>query len=215
MKLSEQSFHENTTVISVPANTSELSIKELKHIDTYYMENNAEYKAIVHEYNKDKVRNRREKRFEVFPSKDEWSPSERILDSLEKQLLCGPSSTVTKLKQVQKKAPETSRWITYTCMHHEENRRVSSSYVCASNANNMPQFGQITKLICHAFMEKNTIFAEVSLFSTAKYDAELAMWFINHDLKQTSQLYALEELSDPLVVANDKESSTTWFLNYI
>ena len=64
-------------------------------------------------------------------------------------------------------------------------------------------------------MKKNTIFAEVSLFSTAKYDAELAMWFINHDLKQTSQLYALEELSDPLVVANDKESSTTWFLNYI
>ena len=77
-------------------------------------------------------------------------------------------------------------------MHHKENRNVSSSYVCASSANNMPQFGQITKLVCHAFMKKNTIFAEVSLFSTAKYDAELAMWFINRDLKQTSQLYALE-----------------------
>lgn len=60
MKLSEQSFCNDTTnykVISVPANASELSMKELKRIDNYYLQNITEYKAIVDEYNTDKARN--------------------------------------------------------------------------------------------------------------------------------------------------------------
>lgn len=74
-------------------------------------------------------------------------------------------------------------------MHLEESRRVSSSYVFISNASNLPQFGQITKLIYHVFMGRDTTFADITPFGTAKYDAELGMWFVTHNLEQEHQYH--------------------------
>jgi len=78
--------------------------------------------------------------------------------------------------------------------------------------NAIPQFGYIKNLFAHCFAENNTIFAEKDLFGEAHHDEELTIWFTPTPTI-ISAFLTLKEISEPLVVANDDESSVIWFLN--
>ena len=227
MRLSEQIDDTTTDVTFNSAQSCELNCNQLMWINNHYLKTIPQYKPLMDEYNRELTRNRRLKKFKVFPSKHNWTPSDRCLTALEKELLNGPSPTIKVLKKVQLKVPGTGRWVTYNtrtqCMRPSP--RVSSSYVCVNHSiagTCRPKFGIITKLILHNFIGRDTLLAEIRLLGSSKFDAELAMWYAKcvEDKEQLQigyDLYALQDVSEPLVVACEKENITTtciWFLNY-
>lgn len=219
MRLSEQIIDNNATdVMFIPAHyCCELSCDQHSWIHNHYMKSILHYKSLMDVYEKDKIRNKKLKKVKVFPSRDKWTPSAWSLTAFEK-LLSGPSPTVSVLRKVQQKLPGTGRWITYTST---QCKRVSSSYVCVNHniaSSCKPIFGQITKLIVHNFVGKDTMFAELTLLDSSNFDVKLAMWCAKSvEDKEQTVLYVLQDLSQPLVVACEREIIATtciWFLNY-
>ena len=97
----------------------------------------------------------------LFPSQENWKPPARELLPDEKELLLGPSKSVSMLKRLQMRAMTTGRWITYSASKYEQSSRVSSSYVSLNLVEN--RIGQITRIFSHTFARCETIFVEISL----------------------------------------------------
>lgn len=83
-----------------------------------------------------------------------------------------------------------------------------------------PKFAQITRLLMHSYVEKNSVFAKVIFLGESSFDTELDMWYAKSlEDENVKALYVLQDLSQPLVVACENEDVTTtctcvWFLNY-
>ena len=62
------------------------------------------------------------------------------------------------------------------------------------------------------------ILAEIRLLDSSTFDAELTMWYARSvEEKEKTDLYVLHNVSEPLVVACERENIITtcvWFLNY-
>ena len=76
-----------------------------------------------------------------------------------------------------------------------------------------PQFGQILRMYSHSFLNETTIICEVNILSSSSYDDELKMWYTSDNV-ETKNYFVLEEMSSPLIVSIEKETSRIWFLNY-
>lgn len=222
MRLSEQIIDDTTTDVTFDCAQKhhELSCDQQIWINHHYLKNIPQYESLINEYDKENILNRRLKKFKVFPSKDKWTPSDRNLTAVEKELLSGPSPTVKVLRKVQLKLPGTGRWITYTSTQCKRSR-VSSSYVCVNHniaSRCKPKFGQIVRLILHNFVGNDMILAEIRLLDSSTFNAELAMWYARSvEEKEQTDLYVLYDVSEPLVVACERENISTtcvWFLNY-
>ena len=72
----------------------------------------------------------------------------------------------------------------------------------------------------HSYGGKDNIFAEVIILGESSFDTELAMWYaksIKDENVTALYMCALQDLSQPLVVACENENTVTtcvWFLNY-
>ena len=62
------------------------------------------------------------------------------------------------------------------------------------------------------------ILVEMTLLDSSTFDAELAMWYPRSvEEKEQTDLYVLHDVSEPLLVACERENISTtcvWFLNY-
>ena len=76
----------------------QLQSSELKLLNKFYLAKLPEYKAITVAYNA--AMKAMPDHQNVLPSKSEWNPPGRHILPSEKQLLCGPSQTITVLQKV-------------------------------------------------------------------------------------------------------------------
>ena len=53
----------------------------------------------------------------------------------------------------------------------------------------------------------------VTLYDDATFDQDVGMWF-TQSVKESLVISPIEDLSEPLVVAQDNENMVTWFLSY-
>lgn len=150
-----------------------------------------------------------------FPPVEEWQPSKRMLNSFEQSLLAGPTLTLVPIKRVKMKMPKTRRWIVYTAAKYETSLRVASSYVCVNITCSKPQFGRIINLYSHTFEGYNSFISKIQLYqATAGYDEELKMWHVPQQATDRVAYHFLDQISVPLIIANDPENNFIWFLNY-
>lgn len=77
----------------------------------------------------------------------------------------------------------------------------------------VPEFGHIKRIFTHDFGEQKTLFAEADVFDSVQFDSDLDMWFTQLQVKH-SALFPLDNFSEPLVIAVDKNNSFIWFINY-
>ena len=203
-------------VILTPSINSikELTSKELKQLDGYYLEEIPEYTVLMTEYNKERKKSISSRRKSLFPSKEKWTPPARELTSYEQELLLGPSPTVTLLRRVQICDIRSRRWVTYSAAESEQSMRVSSSYVSTKHfTDGSPQFGRITRIFSHSFAKQHTIFVHLSLYSTPTLNTDVNMWSAPALASGSTTLLPVSDVSYPLVVA--REDDTIWFLNYV
>ena len=138
--------------------------------------------------------------------------------SQSKSTLDGLTLQISPIKNVQIKNISTGRWITYAGANYEKYKnRISSSYVSIHHTDTTstmdPQFGQIVRLYSHIFLNETTIICEVNILSSSNYDSELEMWYTSDNIEM-KRYFVLEEVSYPLVVSIEKETSRIWFINY-
>ena len=181
-------------------------------IINYYAKRIPTYAALMEEYEKDKAKDRTSQ--SKFPPVEQWQPSKLMLNTLEQSLLAGPSLTLVSIKRVRMKMPKTRRWIVYTAAKYETSLRVASSYVCVNITCIEPQFGRIIDLYSHTFGGCNSFISKIQLYQAAKYDAELKMWHVPQQATDKIAYCFLDQISVPLIIANDSENSFIWFLNY-
>ena len=209
-------MHETGNVIQTPVVdcNEDLTPNEMEELNSYYLKKLPNYAALMDEYEKEKQRSITSRRKSTFPSKENWKPPARELLPDEKELLLGPSKSVSMLKRLQIRAMRTGRWITYSATKYEQSSRVSSSYVALNLVENRtPQFGQITRIFSHTFARCDTIFVEISLFDTPMLDNDTSMWTVPLP-SRTTTITSVQDISQPLVIAREEDENALWFLNY-
>lgn len=217
MKMCKEASTEPTSNIkATPALSDTLKDDELKRVDEIYASTCIQYNNLLQEYKKDKVRNKKVKKHKDFPTKGEWKPSLRILDDFERELVVGPQRNITILKRIEIREPGTGQWFTYGIKSYESSKRVISSYICVNHGipdKEKPIFGRITKAFQHFFANKVTYFVLVDVYDTATLNTELNMWFVKLSITEKA-IFQLDDVSYPLVVAEDETKSLLWFLKY-
>ena len=214
MKLSQGEVEDAKTLIThATTSTACLNTSQQKAVDEFYMRKLPEYKALLVEYESDQAHYSRKRMKSLFPTKQEWNPRGRELCFNERLLLCGPPPEITLLKQVEIYMSSKNRWIVYSNVPlHEKRSRAASCYVQVNQDKSKPQFGCIKQLFTNSFAETNTVFATLNTFGPPSCDEESEIWFVSGDITGTV-LLPLEEISEPLVIARENESSAIWFLN--
>ena len=217
MQMSKQASTDKDLIVT-PAATADsiisLTDNQQKWLHAYYLMKIPEYQTITKEYMADKAKNVKLRKKSIFPSKEKWSPPLRQLSAIERQFLIGPPSSATLLKRVQFCLPNTGKWITYSSLQFQQSARISSANVCVSSDHSKtPQFGQITTIFSHTFGNHTGIFAMVTIYDDATFDQDVGMWF-TQSVKESLVISPIEDLSEPLVVAQDNENMVTWFLSY-
>ena len=77
-----------------------------------------------------------------------------------------------------------------------------------------PQFGRIIDLFSHTFGGYDSFIAKVKLYQTAIHSTELNMWHVPQQATDNTAYCFLDEISVPLIIANDNETHSIWFLNF-
>ena len=182
MKMSEETSTEPCRNIkATPARSDELTDDELKCSDEIYASTCVQYKDLLMEYEVDKARNKKIKKYKHFPTIANWKPLHRDLSDFEKEVVTGPRSSTTILKRVELREPGIGQWFTYSSKAYESSKRVVSSYVCVNHGicdKAIPIFGRIAKAFQHSFASTVTYFVVVDVYDTATFNAELSMWFV-------------------------------------
>jgi len=207
MKMSEEiSTEPCRNIKATPARRDELTDDELKCIDEIYASTCVQYKDLLMEYEVDKARNKKIKKYKCFQTIANWKPLRRHLSDFEKEVVAGPQSSTTILKHVELREPGTGQWFTYSSKAYESSKRVVSSYVCVNHGicdKAIPIFGRIAKAFQRSFASTVTYFVVVDVYDTATFNTELSMWFVKPSVTKKG-VFLLEDVSHPLVVAEDE-----------
>jgi len=127
-------------------------------LNKFYLAKLPEYKVITVAYNA--AMKAMHDHQNVPPSKSEWNPPGRHILPSEKQLLCGPSQTITVLQKVHFPNPNTNRLMMYSSYSKSNiSSRVCYAYVCSNYQKlqptaTVPQFGFINKLFYISLVDR-------------------------------------------------------------
>ena len=156
----------------------------------------------------------------LFPDKAEWNPPGRILSSIERHLLLGPSNEVFYYNKLAVRDQNTNRLSYYSTKPADlKSAKMNSSFVSLGKGqeSTSPKFGCILSLFSHSFIE-TTFWAVLEVFTQTTYDTDCNMWHVpvNTPVEKTVVMLQSQCLSSPLVVACscDGGEQQLWFLNY-
>ena len=181
-----------------PVSTMEVDEVNLLKMKAVYQKEDEDYKALHQLCNHEKKKAQQMRELRSFPPFERWVPKGRPPAGREVELLAGPNSTATSLRE-------------YT--HEESGRRPhtfkSESVVCQLGLPTL-MFGCVKKILVHKFAGCEYVWLFIGWFPPPKYDPESRILYSANKVEQTSPIL-ISKASRPLVIA--QEGEFIWFLD--
>ena len=191
----------------------ELQEYELKLLSRAYTSLIPDYLCIQTEYNNAQRRAINTREDSLFPSTKEWNPPGRMLTERQRELLCGPSSSVQSQMRAVVEDVRTGRVIEYRTLDSEKGLTSCSSFVHVqkTGSNSHPLVGHIVRIFKHSFIGVTHTFTKVDVYDHVTEDCDCHLWFIPNINATRHIIVGLENLSKPLITA--KTDSELWILD--
>lgn len=196
-----------------PIHILKLQKDEVKLLSGAYASLIPDYLSIHTEYNNAQQRAITIREGSLFPSTEEWNPPGRMLTERERELLCGPSSSVQSQMRAVVEDVRTGRAIEYRTLDSEKGLISCSSFVHVQKTGSAshPLVGHILRIFKHLFIGVTRTFAKVAVYDDITEDCDCHLWFVP-DINATRHIVVgLEDLSKPLITA--KTDSELWILD--
>lgn len=201
LKINVQTPHASKNqLVETPKPVSTLEVDEvnLLKMKAVYQEEDEDYKALHQLYNHEKKKARQMRELRSFPPFEKWVPKGRPPAGREVELLAGPKSTATSVREY-----------TYEQSGRRPHTFKSESVVCQLGLPTL-KFGSVKKVLVHKFAGCEYVWLFIGWFPPPKCDPESRIFYSVNKVEQTSPIL-ISKASQPLVIA--KEGEFIWFLD--